>query len=95
MAVENDYNLLVTQLGFLAENIEKLHGEVQRRLLEEKRGALDANATHWVNLLVQRLPIIVSGPATQLQEGAWQVLRSPPGEAVFDAQPPEPPDAGP
>ena len=87
MAVENDYNLLVVNLNFLAQNIEDLRREVEERLLREKREGLEPNATHWVNLVAGRTPLL-SGHATQLEVGAGRVIRSSPGEAVFDAQPP-------
>ena len=90
MAVENDYNLLVVNLNYLAQNIEDIRREVEKRLRWEKSEGLEPDATHWVNLIAQRLPVI-SGPATQLEDGAWQVLRSRPGEAVFDEQPPPAP----
>jgi hypothetical protein len=92
VAVENDYDLLVDNLGRFAENVAALHAEVRRRLFEERRRGLDPNAKTWVNLLVQRMPVI-SGPASKLEADAWQVLQSHPGEAVFEAQPPEAPDA--
>ena len=94
MAVENDYNLLVANLNFLAKNIEDIRQEVEKRLLWEKREGLELDATHWVNLVAQRLPV-VAGPATQLEAAAWQVLRSRPGEAVFEDQPPQAPDPPP
>ena len=94
MAVENDYNLLVANLNDLAQNIDAIRREVEKRLLWEKREGLEPDATHWVNLIAQRLPVI-TGPATQLEAGARQVLRSRPGEAVFEEQPPQAPDAPP
>jgi hypothetical protein len=94
MAVENDYNLLVQHLNWLAEQVAEIHTRVQARLLEEKRDSLEPNQTAWVNLLVQRLALVES-QAHHLQDGAWQVLRSKPGEAVFPAQPPPAPDTPP
>jgi hypothetical protein len=94
MAVENDYNLLVAQLGYLAQNSEDLRREVSERLLREQREGLEPNATRWVQLLTTRLPFI-SGPATQIEHEAVRVLRSRPGETALEAQPPESPDAPP
>jgi hypothetical protein len=94
VAVENDYNLLVANLNFLAENIDDIRQEVEKRLQWEKREGLEPDATHWVNLIAQRLPVTF-GPAAQLEASAWQVLRSRSGEAVFEDQQPEAPDAPP
>ena len=91
MAVENDYNLLVFTLNNLAASIDGPRDDVERRLLEEKRDGLEPNATNWVNLLVQRMPTI-EGPAFHLRDGAWNVLNSRPGEAVFDEVSPSAPD---
>ena len=94
MAVENDYNLLVQHLIWLDENIGRIRADVEQRLHQEKRDGLEPNATRWVQLLVQQLPVI-SGPSTQLEATASAVLRSRPGEAVSEAQPPSAPDAPP
>jgi hypothetical protein len=94
VAVENDYNLLVVNLNYVAQNIADMRREVEERLLREKREGLEPNATHWVNLLAQRMPI-VTGHAAQLETGASQVIRSRPGEAVFYDQLPEAPDVPP
>ena len=94
MAVENDYNLLVFTLNSLAETAYRIRVDVGVRLVREKRDGLKPNETRWVELLVQQLPL-VSGPATQLEHEAVRVLRSRPGEAVFDEQPPTAPDAPP
>ena len=48
VAVENDYNLLVFNLGQVVELVFKLQDEVEKRLVKEKAGALDPNATQWV-----------------------------------------------
>ena len=94
MAVENDYNLLVFTLNDLAATIDALRDEVEKRLLQEKQDGLEPNETNWVNLLsVQMLQL--HGPIGNLRDGAWNVLNSRPGEAIFTAQPPEPPDAPP
>jgi hypothetical protein len=92
VAVENDYNLLVFWVNNLAETAAMLRAEVQLDLLREAEEGLEPNETRWVQTIVTRLPLI-SGPATQLEHEAGRVLRSRPGEAVFDAQPPEIPDA--
>ena len=89
MAVENDYNLLVANLNHLAEMTEHLRGEVQHRLIREKREKLEANETHWVNMMFQHLTII-SGLASSLNAGAQEVLQSMPGIAVLPEQPPTP-----
>jgi hypothetical protein len=91
LAVENDYNLLVSNLNDLAEVVNDLRDETERRRLREAREGLKPNETNWVNRLALRLPF-ASGTASQLQAGAVKVLRSMPGEAVFDAQPPSAPD---
>ena len=91
MAIENDYNLLVANLNHLAEMTEHLRGEVQHRLIHEEREKLDANETHWVNMMFQHLTII-SGLASNLHAGANEVLRSKPGIAVLPDQPPPTPD---
>lgn len=44
MAVENDNNLLVFNLGEVVELLFKLQDEAERRVVEEKAGGLDANA---------------------------------------------------
>jgi hypothetical protein len=87
VAVENDYNLLVSRLNDLAETTERIRDEVQERLLQEKRDGRCPDATRWVELLTTRLPF-VSGAATRLEAGGREVLRSRPGEAVFPDQPP-------
>jgi hypothetical protein len=92
MAVENDSNLLVVNLNHLAQNIEDMRREVEQRLLREKRPGLEPNATHWVNPLAGRMPLI-SGHARQLDACARKVIGSHPGEAVFGDQPPEAADA--
>jgi hypothetical protein len=94
MAVENDHNPLVVNLNHLAQNIEDMRREVEERLLREKREGLEPNATHWVNPLAQRMPI-VSAHTKQLEAGARQVIMSRPGEAVFEDQPSEAPDGRP
>jgi hypothetical protein len=90
MAVENDYNLLVANLGYMAQNIAELRQGIEERLLREKREGLEPNATHWVNLLAQQMPL-VSLHATRLEAGARKVMGSRLGEAVFADQPPEAP----
>jgi hypothetical protein len=92
MAVENDYNLLVHTINNIAESAGNLRAEVERCRLKEARDGLEPNETRWVQTLMIQLPF-VSGPATQLEHGARQVLQSRPGEAVFDAQPPSAPDS--
>ena len=92
MAVENDYNLLVFTLNNLAETITDVRDEVEKRLVQEKRDGLKPNETRWVQLILTRMAL-VSGPATHLEAGASNVLRSLPGEAVFEEQPPSAPDA--
>ncbi len=94
MAVENDYNLLVSTLNDLAETTRRVREEVQERLLREKRDGLEPNETRWVQLIIQWMPL-VSGPSSQLEHEAGRVLRSRPGEAVVEDQPPLPPDAPP
>jgi hypothetical protein len=44
VAVENDYNLLVANLNFLAENIDDIRQEVEKRLQWEKREGLEPDA---------------------------------------------------
>jgi hypothetical protein len=88
VAVENDYNLLVYAINNLAATVERIRNDVRDCLLREKRDGLEPNETRWVNVLVHEM-LMVSGPASQLEAGAWKVLRSRPGEAVFDDQPPE------
>jgi hypothetical protein len=75
----------------IAEAANKLRAEIARCRMEEARDGLDPNETRWVQMLTTHLPF-VSGPATQLEHGARQVIRSRPGEAVFDAQQPSAPD---
>ena len=94
MAVENDYNLLVVNLNYLAQNIEDMRREVEERLLREKSEGLEPDSTHWVNLVAQRMQI-VSGHAKQLEAGVRRVMGSRPGEVVFEDQPPQAPDAPP
>jgi hypothetical protein len=91
VAVENDYNLLVFNLNELANEVSDIQSQVQARLLEEKQEQGEPNSTNWVNLLAARFPI-VSGLASNLEEGARTVLSSRPGEAVFHAEPPQPPE---
>lgn len=94
MAVENDYNLLVTNLNYLAQNIDDLRRDVEERLLQEKYEGREPNETHWVNLIAQRMTTI-SGHAKQLEAGVRRVIGSRPGEVVFEDQPPPAPDAPP
>jgi len=94
VAVENDYNLLVFTLNDLAEDLLSIRAEVEKQLMEEKREGLEPNETRWVNLVAARtLPL--SGMIQSLAKMAQMVLNSQPGEAVFTAQPPPPPDAPP
>lgn len=94
MAVENDYNLLVSTLNEIADTTRRVREEVQERLLREKRDGLEPNETRWVQLIIQWMPL-VSGPSSQLEHEASRVLRSQPGAAAVDEQPPPPPDAPP
>jgi hypothetical protein len=91
VAVENDYNLLLYNLNELAKELTDIQSQVRARLQEEKREQSEPNATNWVNLIALRFPI-VSGLASNLEEGARTVLSSRPGEAVFHAEPPQPPE---
>jgi hypothetical protein len=91
VAVENDYNLLVFNLQELTKTIDWINAEVQRCLAQEAEEGLEPNATDWVSMLAIRLVAVV-GPSRHLQEGADRVLRSRPGVAVFDAQPPSAPE---
>jgi hypothetical protein len=92
MAVENDYNLLVHNLNELERSISWLRDEVEARRLREAGERLEPNQTDWVNLIGFQLGTIAH-IFKGLQVGAKRVLGSQPGEAVFDAQPPPPPDA--
>jgi hypothetical protein len=94
VAVENDYNLLVHNLNELAMTISSLREEVERRRLQEAHERLESNQTDWVNLIggeLVNLDYVWSG----LRVGVARVLDSEPGEAVFSAQPPSPPDSPP
>jgi len=90
MAVENDYNLLVFNLNQVVQLLFKLQDEVEKRLVEEKAGRLDLNATQWVNFLSERVTLI-QGLMNHLKEDASQVLISRLGEPVFNERPPSPP----
>jgi hypothetical protein len=91
VAIANDYNLLVYNLNELAKELADIQSQVEALLLEEKREQCEPNSTNWVNLIALRFPV-VSGLASNLEEGARTVLSSRPGEAVFHADPPQPPE---
>jgi hypothetical protein len=90
MAVENDYDLLVFNLNELAKEITLIRDQVQERLPEEAREG-SSETPRVGEFHGCRLPI-VSGLVFQLEDGARRVLGSRPGEAVFIAQPPAPPE---
>ena len=92
MAVENDYNLLVHNLNELAKALSGLRDEVERRRTREAQEPLEPNETDWVNLVGLQLGA-VEHIFKGLRVGVRRVLASEPGDAVFPAQPPEPPDS--
>ena len=47
MAVENDHNLLVVNLNYLAQNVDDIRREVEERRLREWSEGLEPNATDW------------------------------------------------
>src|SRR5262249_46877384 len=90
MAVENDYELLVFNLNQVVGLLFKLQDEVEKRLVEEKAGRLDPNATQWVNFLSERVTLI-QGLMNHLKEDASQVLMSRRGEPGVNQRAPSPP----
>jgi hypothetical protein len=90
--MENDDNLLVDNLNELAKTISALRDEVERRRLQEAHERLEPNQADWVNLIGLEL-VNLDHVWNGLRDGVVRVLNSEPGEAVFSARPPLPPDA--
>jgi hypothetical protein len=94
VAVENDYDLLAFNLTNLADMVNRVRAEVENRREQERGDRLGPNETGWLNRLAVELQLVES-TAANLRDGAWIVLRSPPGEAVYEHRPPPAPGARP
>jgi len=94
VAVENDYNLLVHNYNDLVDWLVDGKLLLERLLLEEKLESLESNDTDWVSLILGRVEFARSD-VERLVRDYELVLHSRPGEKVFDAEPPGPPDAPP